>query len=127
MGVWAYGDLTARECGKSKGNRMGRHWGVLRAGLNGVAWARGHNARDRAIRTGRTKGVRVRKADVTGGSIRLVLLDIRTGRAGELETILWELHQGNVDVGFLSETNLTQGIHTRNDGSVSLFNTYVAS
>ena len=41
-------------------------------------------------------------------------LNIRTGRAGGLETALRELHQRNVDVVFLQETKLTQGIHTRN-------------
>ena len=36
------------------------------------------------------------------------------GRAGGLETALWALQKGNVDVGFLQETKLTQGIHTQN-------------
>ena len=53
------------------------------------------------------------KADVTGVSIRLASLNIRTGRARVLETALRALQQGNVDVGFLQETKLTQGIHTR--------------
>ena len=32
---------------------------------------------------------------------------------GVLETVLQELQQGNVDVGFIQEKILTQGIHTR--------------
>ena len=37
------------------------------------------------------------------------------GRSGGLETTLRALRQGNVDVGFLQEKKLTQGIHTRHD------------
>ena len=72
-----------------------------------------HNARDRVIRTGRTTEGRVPKAAVTGGKIRLASLNILMRRLEVLETALWALHQGNVDVGFLQETNLMQGIHTR--------------
>ena len=57
----------------------------------------------------------VRKADVTGGGIRLASLNICTGRVGGLYTALRALQPGNVDVGFLQETKLTQGIHTRYD------------
>ena len=39
-------------------------------------------------------------------------MNIWTGRAGGLETALQKLHQGEVDVGFLQETTLKQGIHT---------------
>ena len=37
-------------------------------------------------------------------------LNILTGRAVRLETELKALQQGNVDVGFIQETKLTQGI-----------------
>ena len=40
-------------------------------------------------------------------------LNIRTGRVGVLDTTLQAFHQGNVDVGFIQEKKLTQGIHTR--------------
>ena len=42
----------------------------------------------------------------------MVSLNIRTGRAGGLETELRALQQGNLDVVFLHEMKLTQGIHT---------------
>ena len=38
-------------------------------------------------------------------------LNVWMRRAGGLEILLWELQQGNVDVCFLQETKLTQGIH----------------
>ena len=53
------------------------------------------------------------KADVTGVGIRLASLNIRTRGSGLLETALQALYQGNVDVGFLQEKKLTQGIYTR--------------
>ena len=58
-------------------------------------------------------GGRVWKEAFTGGRIRLASLNIHTGRAGGPETALRALQQGNVDVGFLQETKLMQGIHTR--------------
>ena len=48
-----------------------------------------------------------------GRGIRLLSLKIRTGWVGGMEKALQALHQGNVDVGLLQETKLTQGIHNR--------------
>ena len=45
--------------------------------------------------------------------IRLYTLNISSGRAGDLEAALWALKQGNVDVGFLQDMNLTDGIHVQ--------------
>ena len=73
---------TARECGESKENWRGRHWGVLRAGWNGVARARGHNTQDKGSRNGKTTGGRVTKVSVTGGGVRLASLNIRSVRVG---------------------------------------------
>ena len=82
----------------------------------GMEWGgahESHNTRDRGIITGRTTGGRVRKAVVTRGRIRLASPNIRTGRAGGLEMAFRALQQGDVDVGFLQEIKLTQGIQTR--------------
>ena len=57
--------------------------------------------------------IRFQNGTCTGIRIRLASLDISTGRVGGLETALRALHQGNVDMGFLQENNLMQGIHTR--------------
>ena len=43
--------------------------------------------------------------------IRLATLNIRLGKAGGLKAALQELKKGNVDVGLLQETKLTNGIH----------------
>ena len=102
-----------RECGEYKKKKRGKHWGVLRARWNGVAIARGHNAQDRGIRNGWTEGGRVQKASVRGGGIRLTSLKIQKGRARGLETAIRTLQKLNMDVGFLQETKLTQGIHTQ--------------
>ena len=45
--------------------------------------------------------------------IKIASLNIRLGQAGRLEAVLWASKQGNVDVGFLQETKLTEGIRTR--------------
>ena len=45
--------------------------------------------------------------------IRLATLNVRSGRAGGMEAVLRALKQGNVDVGVLKETKLTDGIHVR--------------
>ena len=42
--------------------------------------------------------------------IRLDTLNVRLGRAGGLEASLWDMKQGNVDMGVLQETNLMDGI-----------------
>ena len=49
----------------------------------------------------------------SSGKIRLATLNIRSGRAGGLEAALRALRQGNIDVGVLKETKLTDGIHAR--------------
>ena len=40
-------------------------------------------------------------------------LNIRSGWAGRMEAALQELKQGNLDVRFLQETKLMQGIYIR--------------
>ena len=100
---------------------------MLRAGWNGAERTRGHNARDREIRTRRTTGGRVQKAVVTGGGIRLVSLKICKWRAGGLETALRVIQQGNVDVRFLQEKKLMQGIHTRNGVGYNVWETEAES
>ena len=71
----------------------------------------GHNARVLGVvhyRTLDRQGVRcLGKAK----GIRLATLNIRLGRAGGLEAALRDLRQGNVDVGVLQETKLTDSIH----------------
>ena len=101
MDIWIYGYPKAVECIKSKENQIGIHWGVICAGGNGAARARGHNARYGGSRTGRMTGGQVWEAAVTGGGIRLASLNIRTGRSGGIETELRALHRVNVDVRFL--------------------------
>jgi hypothetical protein len=46
-------------------------------------------------------------------SISIGTYNIQSGRAGRLETVLRALQQMNMDIGILTETKLTQGIHTR--------------
>ena len=82
--------------------------------------ARGHNAQDRGNRSIRTTEGNVWKGTDTGKGVRLPSLNIRTGRAGGLETELRSLQQGNVDVGLLQETKLTQGIHTHHGAGYNI-------
>ena len=112
MGVWADEDPTARECMDSEENWKGRYWGVLCSEWNGTAHARGYSIWDRGNRTIRNTGGQVWKETDTGRGIRLTSLNIRMGRAGGLDTALRALYQGNVDMGLLQETKLTQGRHT---------------
>ena len=58
--------------------------------------------------------VRVWKLIDIGQGISMASLNIRTGRAGILDTALWELQKGNVYLVFLHKTNLAQYIHTQN-------------
>ena len=44
-----------------------------------------------------------------------------------METALWALQQGNVDVGFLQEKKLTQGIYTRNGAGYDVWETEAES
>ena len=53
------------------------------------------------------------KGSCAGRAIRIDSLNIRSGQSGGLETALQVLQKGNVGVGILQETNLTEGIHTR--------------
>ena len=55
--------------------------------------------------------------------IRIRSLKIRTGRAGGLETALPALKQGNIGIGFLQETKLARGIHTRFSSSYKVCET----
>ena len=45
------------------------------------------------------------------GNIRLATINISSGREGGLEAELWAMGQGNVDVGVLQETKLTDRIY----------------
>ena len=45
--------------------------------------------------------------------IRIATLNIILGGAGGMEAEIQALRQGNVDVGVLQETKITDGIHTR--------------
>ena len=59
----------------------------------------------------------------SGRVIRIRSLKIRTGRAGVLETALPALKQGNIGIGFLQETKLARGIHTRFSSSYKVCET----
>ena len=59
----------------------------------------------------------------SGRLIRIRSLKIRTGRAGGLETVLPALQQGNIGIGFLQETKLARGIHTRFSSSYKVCET----
>ena len=48
-----------------------------------------------------------------GQGIRLASLNIQTGWVDGLDMALRALQQGNVDVGFLQKTKMTQGTHTQ--------------
>ena len=43
------------------------------------------------------------------------------GQAGGLETALQVLQKGNVEMGFLKETKLAQGIHTQNGAGYNVW------
>ena len=45
--------------------------------------------------------------------IKFGTYNIRNGRGGGLEAALRAMEQGNMDIGFLQETKLTDGIYTR--------------
>ena len=96
---------------------------MLRAEWNRAVRARGHNTWDRGNKTIQMTGGRVWKGTDTGRGIRLASLNIQTGREGGLETALWELHQENMNVVFLQETNLTQGIQTWHGAGYNVWET----
>ena len=55
--------------------------------------------------------------------IRLATLNIRSGREGGLEAALRVMKQGNVDVGVLQETKLTDGIHVQKGEGYAVWET----
>ena len=61
------------------------------------------------------------------GKIRLATLNIRSGRTGGMEVALRALRQGNVDMGILQETKLTDGIHARQGEGYSVWVTEAES
>ena len=73
-------------------------------------WLWRRNARDRVECQTTTQSRQLLKGLVTGHVIRIASLNIRLGRAGGLETAL---RQGNVGVGIIQDTKLTNKIHTR--------------
>ena len=54
-------------------------------------------------------------------------LNNRSGRVGWLEAALRALQKGNVDVGFLQETKLKQGINTRHGVVYAIWETEAES
>ena len=70
---------------------------------------------------------RVWKLIDTGQGIRMASLNIRTGRAGILDTALWELQKGDVYLVFLQKTNLAQDIHTQNGVGYDVWETEAES
>ena len=54
-------------------------------------------------------------------------LNIRTGRASELEMALLVLQQGDAEVGFLQGTKVVQGINTQNVSGYYVWATKVES
>ena len=112
-----------REC-KGKGeNWRWQRWGVLCANWNGEARVQGYNTCARGGGWYR----KLDRQDVRGLSktngIRLAKLNIRSGRAGGLEAGLRVMKQGNVDVGVLQETNLTDGIHAHQGEGYAVWET----
>ena len=69
----------------------------------------------------------VRKGTETGQGIRLASLNIHTGRVGILEMALWALQEGDMNVGFLQEVKMNQGIHIRNGAWYDVWVTEVES
>ena len=72
-------------------------------------------------------GGKVWKGADTEGGIRLASLNIQTGWEGGMVTALRALQKGNVVVGFLQETKLMQGIHTRNGSGYNVWVTKAES
>ena len=70
---------------------------------------------------------RVFKGTGAGQGTRLASLNIRLGQAGRIEAALWALQQGNVDVSFLQEMNMTKGIHTRHGVGYDVWETETES
>ena len=102
------GRTMLRECQGEGKKWIGRRRGVLRANWNGVVRVLGHNSH---VQGGRYFQTRDRRGVKGSGNIRLATLNIRSGRAGGLELALRALRQGNIDVGVLQETKLTDRIH----------------
>ena len=101
--------------------QKGRSWGVIHAEWNGATRTGGHKTQYKGSICKRTTSGRKRTG--MGRWIRMVSLNIRSGRAGGLETALQVLHQGNIDVGFLQEMKLMQGIHTWNGTEYNVWET----
>ena len=59
-----------------------------------------------------TQDRKYRRGSGKANGIRLATINIMSGRAGGLEAVLGYLKQGNLDVGVLQDTKLTDGIHT---------------
>ena len=45
--------------------------------------------------------------------IKFGTYNIRNGRNGWLETVLRAMEQANIDMGFMQETKITDGVYTR--------------
>ena len=117
MDDWTDGELTTREC--------------VGTGECSVQSGMGQRAQEVTIhetrggRCVRTTGGQIRKVIDTGQGISLASPNIHTGRVGGLEMELQALHQGNVDLGFLQETNLMQGMQTWRNADYDVWSTEV--
>ena len=89
-------------------DRRGKRWGVFSANWNGAACVQVNITR---IQGGRHFWTRDRQGMRGSGNIRLATINISSGREGGLEAELWAMGQGNVDVGVLQETKLTDRIY----------------
>ena len=61
------------------------------------------------------------KETIRGCGICILTLNIRSGRAGGLETALRALRQGNIGIRVLQEMKLTGGIYTRQSSGYTVW------
>ena len=104
------GGPMLRKCQGEGNYQRGRRWGVLRANWNGEVRVQGHNT---SVKVGRHFWKQDRRGMRGSGNIIIATLNISSGRAGGLKAELRALRQGNVGVGVLQETKLTDRIHAR--------------
>ena len=69
------------------------------------------------------QNIQVKKDEEKEKGIRVVPLNIRSGQLGGLKAALHALQKGNVDIGVLQETKLTQGIHTQHGSGYDVWET----
>ena len=91
----------------------GRSYGLVRPNWNGVTQNHITNTWDWMVTQLRSRFGRVPKYTDSGRVVRIASIIVRSGRLGGLETVLCALHQGNIGIGVLQETKLTEGVHMR--------------